>query len=230
MSESEEDSQREVMKEELVHTPSSLFARLRGELDSRCLVREVLDDDSLSKIHNGDFVEFEATLHRIQIIEILKAFELLAPLEDTFGAGPNEDSNKRSNKARRSNRQQQNAMPEQVKAILTAMSGVGLQDIVAKVGGMSLILTVEDGYFIDPTMNDVLDGTFRVFGKVTRVITDESESINLLRMSPLAKFPQVIESFAVAMNDIIEGEFQGGVSETNIIGPTLQVIPIGIFA
>ena len=32
MSGTEEDAQREIMKEELVHTPSSLFAQLRSEL------------------------------------------------------------------------------------------------------------------------------------------------------------------------------------------------------
>ena len=51
-------------------------------------------------------------------------------------------------------------------AVRMAISGAGSQDLVAKVGGMNFILTVENGYFNDPTMSDVLDGTFRVFGKV----------------------------------------------------------------
>ena len=227
---SEEDSQSEVMREELVHTSTSLFGRLRSDLYSKCLVRDVLNADSLLKIHNGDFVEFEATLHRIQITEILKAFEILAPFGDIFNEDSSKASGKRGAKARRGSNQQRNPMLEQVKAIQVAISGVGSQDIVAKLGGMSLLLTVENEYFIDPTMNGVLDGTFRVFGKVTRVITDDSESINLLRMSPLGKFPQAIEPLVTAMNSMSEVEFEGGVSELEIVGPTLQVIPIGIFA
>ena len=46
---------------------------------------------------------------------------------------------------------------------------------------MRFVLTTEQNYFIDATMNDVIDGTFRVFGKATRVIPGEKEgSINLL--------------------------------------------------
>ena len=226
----EEDSQSEVIREELVHTPASLFGRLRSDLYSKCLVRDVLNADSLLKIHNGDFVEFEATLHRIQITEILKAFEILAPFGEIFDEGSQKPSTKGGVKGRRNSNKQRNPMLEQVKAVQVAISGVGSQDIVAKLGGMSLLLTVENEYFIDPTMNGVLDGTFRVFGKVTRVIADDSESINLLRMSPLGKFPQAVESLVIAMNDMSEVEFEGGVSDLEIVGPTLQVIPIGIFA
>ena len=190
LSGSEEDSQNEVTREELVHTPASLFARLRSELYSRGLVQNILNDNSFSMIHTGDFIEFKATLHRVQLIEVLKAFELLSPMGDTLDENPNRGSNRRRNKAPRNNYQQPNTMLEQVKAIRTAISGDSSQDIVAKVDGMRLVLTVENDYFIDPTMNDVLDGTFRVFGKVTRVVLRESESINLLRTSPLGKFPQ----------------------------------------
>ena len=235
MSGTEEDAQREIMREELVHTPSSLFAQLRNELKAKELVKEVSNPDSLCDIRNGEFVEFEATLHRIQIIEVLNTLEFLLPLGEAFDESSIETNKGRRGKGRRGKvhngtNQQPNRMLEQVRAIRMAISGAGSQDLVAKVGGMNFILTVADGYFIDPTMSDVLDGTFRVFGKVTRVITSDSESINLLRMSPLSKFPQAFDEFASALTS---AEFFGGMSggtETNIFGPTLQIIPIGIFA
>ena len=92
------------------------------------------------------------------------------------------------------------------------------------------MLTAEDGYFIDPTMNGVLDGAFRVFGKVTRVVTNEMESVNLLRRSPFGKFPQIVQQLGSVVGQLGEVEFEGGVPETKISGPTLQVIPIAIFA
>ena len=88
VSDSNEDSQSETTKVHLVHTPSSLFARLRSDLHCKKLVHQVSDSDSLSDIGNGHFVEFEATLHRVQIIELLKAFELFASWGDTFWSGP----------------------------------------------------------------------------------------------------------------------------------------------
>ena len=232
MSESEKDSQNQLEKQELVHTPSSLFAKLRSELYGRHLVNHIRNPESLANITEGNFVEFQATLHGIQVVEILQALELLMSFGETF----DDDSNKsprtgKGPKARRNNAsQQQNKTLQQIKAISKAIQRDGSRDLVARVGTMSPILTVEDDCFTDPSMNDVLDGKFRVFGKVTRVITDESESINLLRMSPLGRFPKVVDEFVQAMLTAGDLGFEGGVPETSISGPTFQVIPIAIFA
>lgn len=48
-------------------------------------------------------------------------------------------------------------------------------------------------------MNDILDGTFRVFGKVTRVVSDNSESIDLMRRSSSGKFSGFIEELVSRM-------------------------------
>ena len=95
---------------------------------------------------------------------------------------------------------------------------------------MNFVLTAEDDCFIDPTMNGVLDGTFRVFGKVTRVVKDGTESVNLLRGTPFGKFPQMVENLGSAIEEFPKAGFEGGIPQTNIVGPTLQVIPIAIFA
>ena len=121
-------------------------------------------------------------------------------------------------------------MPEQLKTLRNAVEGGGSQDLIAKVGDKNFILTVKDDCFTDPTMNDVLDGEFRVFGKVTRVVRHDSESINLLRKAPLSKFSQGDESLASAVDELDKMNFEGGVSGTTIAGPALQVIPIAIFA
>ena len=228
---SSEGSRRDMVKEELVHTPVSLFARLRSELKARGFVREVIDLNSFHDVKTGDFVEFEANLQRADISEFLRTFEVIAPLGSLFDERPSNASKGQQGKARRNNNQQSNPMSRQVKAVQSLVSGDGSKDLVAKVAGMTFILTVDSNCFIDPTMNDVLDGTFRVFGKVTRVVEDDSESINLMRMSPLSKFSGFIEQLVSRMEGATgDIQFQGNVSETKIAGPTLQVIPIGIFA
>ena len=224
-----EESELETTKEELVHTSSSLFARLRSELHTRSLIHKVSDIDSLSEIREGHFVEFEATLHRIQIIEILDAFTLLLPLGELTDSDTKQAAGGQS-KQRKDSKQSTTSMLKQVKVIQNALSGSGSQDLVAKVGEMSFVLTVEDACFIDPTMNDILDGTFRVFGKVTRKVKDDQESVNLLRRSPLGKFLQVVQGLAASMNTLEGMQFEGGTTETSVFGPTLQVIPIAVFA
>ena len=94
---------------------------------------------------------------------------------------------------------------------------------------MEFVLTVENRYFIDETMNDVLYGTFRIFGKVTRVIHDSSKSINLLRMIPLGMFPQVADQLVSTIPSSDEISIDRNAANSRISGPTLQVIPIGIF-
>ena len=229
-----DESQREVKSGELVHTPTSLFARLRNELYSRRLVRKVSTSEDISEINEGNFVEFEATLHRNQIIEVLDTFEVLMPLITAFGEDSNSGSaNKRKSrrgKDRQTNDNQKNPTLVQVESLRKAIVSSGTIDLVARVGKMNFVLTAEDDCFIEPTMNSVLDGNFRVFGKVTRVVIDNTESVNLLRSSPFGKFPQAVQQLGSAIQELRESGFEGGVPETNISGPTLQVIPIAIFS
>ena len=51
--------------------------------------------------------------------------------------------------------------------MLNAVTAAGSEDLVAECGVHRFVLTAEKPYFVDSTMNDVIDGTFRVFGKVT---------------------------------------------------------------
>ena len=94
---------------------------------------------------------------------------------------------------------------------------------------MRVVLTTTEDYFIDPTMNDSVDGTFRVFGKVTRVTTDKDEEINLFRRSALGKFASITEAFEPLRESMQDSGFNTPI-ETKITGPTMQVIPIAIFS
>ena len=78
-------------------------------------------------------------------------------------------------------------------------------------------------------MNDTIDGTFRVFGKATRVISDDNEKISLLRRTALGKFGNFAKELAPMMEGMQESGFSGPI-ETEISGPTMQVIPIAIFS
>ena len=75
----------EVITEELVHTPTSLFARLRGELVERGLVKAV-DGDSgdLTEVAAGDFIEVQAVLRRSPLVVVLNTFLKLIPMIEAF--------------------------------------------------------------------------------------------------------------------------------------------------
>jgi hypothetical protein len=80
-------------------------------------------------------------------------------------------------------------------------------------------------------MSDLVDGTFRVVGKVTRVIDEHDEAISLNRKSAMGKLPP---TSMAQMKTAFEGPDLAGfalpVLEWEIPGPAIQVLPIAISA
>ncbi len=218
--------------ESIVHTPSSLFARLRKELSDRQLVRHVTSPDDLSGIRPGEFVEFEATLRKSPLIEMLDSFAGLIPLMALAGVEPSQtlpaNVDKKSNKGQRKN-QESPRLEDQLDLVRSALTAGSSQDLIAEMHSMRIVLTAETEYLIDPSMNDTIDGTFTVFGKATRIITADSQGISLLRKTALGRFDNIASGFTEALGGITETGFSGSM-ETHITGPTMQVIPIAIFS
>ena len=221
---------------EIVHTPASLFAQLRKELQDRKLVCCVSSSSTLEKIHPGDFVEFEATLRRSPLINVLDTFLQLMPLISMTDMESSQKASsgggRRNVKTRKGSQKQKDehlVMKEQIEAIKSTVTSGGSQDFIAEMDCLRVVLTTEQDYFIDPLMNDIIDGTFRVFGKATRVISDDTERISLLRNTALGKFGSIVEALGPVMESMQESGFSESV-ETDISGPTMQVIPIAIFS
>ena len=229
-----EEQQSESTTQDFVHTPASLFAQLRRDLQDRKLVRYVYSSSELTEIHPSDFVEFEATLRRSPLIEILDSVSQLMPLVKLASTGNQTGSQTGQRGKRKPGKGQPrqdefSAMTNQIDLLRNAATADGSQDLVAELGSMRVVLTTDQDYFIDPSMNDSIDGTFRIFGKVTRVISDDNERISLLRKTALGKFGAISEGIAPMMDEMEESGFSGPV-ETEITGPTMQVIPIAIFS
>lgn len=111
----------------------------------------------------------------------------------------------------------------------------GTIDLIARnvfLNNYSAVITVESGYLNDASMSDLVDGQFRVLGKVTKCIYDESESINLLRKTALSKMPQSILTGFTGVLDSLGDEqgFDVPRSERIVKGPAVQILPISIFA
>ena len=229
----------EVITEQLVHTPTSLFARLRQQLVEQGLVK-VLEPDSVAfeEVVAGQFVEFEAVLRRSPAVSVLETLIGLAPIMEAAVEAPASTGTSKTSGKRRRGHQQGQATPKsqpveglrEMKLMRDAVAAAGAEDLVAECGQHRFVLTAEKPYFVDSTMNDVIDGTFRVFGKVTRVVPEGvGEGISLLRRSALGSFGDVVKDIQPVFAGLQEVGFTGEV-ETEIPAPTLQLIPIGIFA
>lgn len=164
----------EVMTEQLFHTPTSLFARLRQQLMEQGLVK-VIEADSVAfeDVAAGQFVEFEAVLRRSPVVSVLDSLIRLAPILEAVdappaSAAPAYQSRRRGGRGQKKQPKQKSQPVEgmkEVKLMRDAVAAAGSEDLVAECGADRFVLTAEKPYFVDSTMNDVIDGTFRVFGK-----------------------------------------------------------------
>ena len=92
-------------------------------------------------------------------------------------------------------------MLKQVNSLVKALTSGESRDLVSSIGEINVVITTEQRYFNDPTMNDVIDGTFRVFGKASRVIPERNdEGINLLRKSLLGQFKALLPPIQEGMS------------------------------
>ena len=236
----------EVTTEQLFHTPTSLFARLRQELFQLGLVEVVQSNQvDFEKIRPGQFIEFEAVLRRSPIVSLLDTFVGLAPFAEAFGSpiGPPNaiSSNQRKGSSNRKGQGRRGAQTKpkrqpieglaEAQLLRDAVTAAGSEYLVAECGEHRFVLTAENPYFVDSTMNDVIDGTFRVLGKVTRVVPEgTNESIGLLRRSALGQFGEAVGGLAEAFASLPEAAGFSGQADTEIPAPTIQLIPICIFA
>lgn len=221
--------------EEIVHTPASLFAQLRMDLQNRNLVKAVSLTSDIAKVDPGDFVEFEATLRKNPLIDLLDAFSTLMLLARQFEPAADLQTSRKgrarqggSAKASKSEREYA-TVNRQIDAIKSLVTTGGSLDFIAEMTDIRFVLTTEQNYFVDPSMNDIIDGTFRVFGKATRVVEESEEGISLFRRSAAAKFSAVGQALESAFEGL-EGPELAESIDTIIRGPTMQVVPIAIFS
>jgi len=223
---------------EVDYTPASLFARLRQELQELDLVKALGEGSDFGLLRPGDFIEIEAVLSRSPLVDILRTFREWIDLFASFSDLPQSTSRPRGhvrgaqhgNQMHTTGNREVQVIKSQIQAMLDGVTASGSLDLIATTSLGRFVLAAEDGYFIDPSMNDVIDGTFRVFGKVTRVIDgDSEETISLLRKTTLGRSSQIVTQLVESLNSMADSPFDMAEIQTEISGPTLQIIPVAIF-
>jgi hypothetical protein len=121
-----------------------------------------------------------------------------------------------------------------MEGLVKQMKEEGSLDIISdSVGSENIkaVLTIDRDYLNDPSLSDIADGEFYVFGKLIRSIKDESDSINLLRKTSLSK---INDDMLTLMFSGFENLSQHGIKNASFVkeikGPAIQVLPIAIFA
>ena len=222
----EEGSIERSSSAERVHTPASLLFTLRNLLVETGALRALAVRDPIGP---GDFVEFTAALNRNPLIEgldsVVEILDLLLVFADT-GA-----SHKAGKKAPAQGDYKR--LRGQLSTMSTSLKAGGTQDLVADLhSGWRAVLTVEEQFLNDPTLSDLVDGTFRVVGKVIRSVDTPEGSINLLRKTAMSRVPPaMLEALIGAFSSLqLEHGFTMPTMEMTIQGPVIQVLPLAIFS
>jgi hypothetical protein len=212
--------------EEKVHTPASLFQKLRAQLRRDGLVTE-FDGSGAPKA--GDIVEFTTALHKNPLIHamdvIVSAYGMYRQLQQKPQA------EQRNKFQAREAAQTEEKLHKQMEWFANSLkAGRTIDMISGKFRDFRAVVTVEEEYLNDPSMADLVDGQFRVLGKVVRVILDAGGSVSLLRKTAIG-----------AMQSVMVREFLGHLTsarqilqlpelEVEVTGPVIHVIPVAIFA
>jgi hypothetical protein len=219
---------REVTQER-VHTPLSLFAKVRTHLQKAKLVHDLTKESThVADVRAGHFVEVEVRLRRNPLVESLEAVT-----ETIGGIRVLTSWNKNSQKSPAEKLQETNLnqIAEHCKRLIGGLSGTGSVDLLGDLvpGPGQAVVSVEDRYFGEHSADEIAEGQFRVFGKVVRTVLDDRESINLLRNTKFAHMPNVFDSLKPGIAATKDQGLKLPDFVTEVGPPSIQIRPIAIF-
>lgn len=217
-----EKSDKQV-SEERVHTPASLFYQLRNMLVEKKIVANISDGQNIAP---GMFIEFEGSLSKNPLVETLDSVVEMLGLGMAFDDSKPQGSKKGQDNNYRKIKAQMETLGNNLKAGNTVdVTSTNLPS------SFRAVVTLETAYLNDPMMSDLVDGKFKVVGKVIQYV-DKDGSVSLIRKTALSKMPSpVLKQIISELSKL--GSEQGFAlpqPEWEIKGPAIHILPIAIYA
>ena len=120
----------------------------------------------------------------------------------------------------------------QMEAFTNSLKANGMVDMICEMNemnGIKAVLPVYMDYFFNGNSSEIVDGKFKILGKVAKVC-DQDEKIDLLRNTSLSIFKEsLLEEMLSGFNADSNHDMNIGALETNVQGPALLIIPIAIY-
>jgi len=221
----------EILSQEKVHTPSSLFQKLRDYLSKEKLIKKIDNIGSLSGLYAGDFIEIEGELSKNPIVSLMDSFMQMMEIASAFS-----DSQPSQGKKANNSQQSDKKIINQMKAVSDGLQSGNIVDLICKIksdeSDITAVLPVYNDYFFNRNMNEITDGQYRVIGKITKVTIDSQDSINLLRNTSFSLMQQSMldTMFAGFKNqDMQDAGMIIPDTSTVVSGPAVMILPIAIF-
>jgi hypothetical protein len=116
--------QTEVARER-VHTPTSLFSKLRLTLHDRSLLTTVQATEDVENLSSGHFVEFRAVLRKNPLVDTIEGFQRLIEITELFTDEPNSSRQATKNRGPKGSRGgNKNTRPQSENELVVQQMGV----------------------------------------------------------------------------------------------------------
>ena len=202
---------------ERVHTDTSLFYKVIQEFRENNIIKDIKNGTDVLNSKEGDIVLIEGNIYGNEIIDLFN--KIYAAIE-TFSIF---DKTKNVQKVK-----------EQIKSIEKILSTSNkISNTVNMICNINneneVLLLLDTKYLIGDTGVELAHGKFKILGIVYEKI-DENISINLARDSIMGLFKE--EELVLLYNKLnkeIGNKLNVPVIKTEIKGPTLGILPIGIY-
>jgi len=219
--------------EERFHTPTSLLQQLREMMQHDQNVT-IVGNEYRPEAH--DIIEFTASLRRNPMIQVMDVMIGMMDMMTAFTGQTTQSPTPKKSKHQPQRKQDSpnSQVAGQMKEFLRILKSGDTIDIISDTldCDYKAVITLEQEYLNDPTMSDLVDGQFKVLGKIIRVIPDNKQSISLIRKTPLSVLQgSILNELMEKLSDFSRaGDIHLPEVEWEITGPVIQVIPIAIFA
>ncbi len=212
------------ISQERIHTNVSLLSKFRSLLVEEKILKSDFD---IKKIKIGDFIEVEGELQKSPLIDCMDKFIEMFHLAEIFEQKPPVGGRTQAKE-----QAQQNAnILKQIKAFVEELKNSGTIDFILSDSNGTVVLSAQEQYLSNDNISEILGGRFKILGKVIAVHKEETDEIDLLRKT----------SLSVLNEDVINGVLSGFKTKdleqfnlpelkTKIVGPSLIVIPVAIYA
>lgn len=219
------------------HTVASLFSLLIQGLTE---AEAVKINPGINNIENGDLIIFDAQITEnplevalattegiLQLME-LGTPESPAPSSNQQQASKKKPSN-RSNNAQSKNTKEIDALKAIVEAVKKDQESSPVVDLVAHGENYAAIVTADRTYFSAASRAAIVDGQFKVVGKVTAVFPNETQEVSILRRGTSAQLAGMTEAWTTLIDTFSSELMAAPLPPVKIKGPLVQVLPLAIY-
>lgn len=215
------------------HTAESLFNALLATLKEDGMVKQVDALDTFRGLRVGQIVEIEGKFRGNPLEDILAFFAMILPyMESDQPAEPNPKSGNPAQRAAAQNTVPDGGLGQDVIRMFHLMAkdiaDSPVHDLLFHTSsGVPVVVTASTEFYGQATVEYLREGSFRVVGKVTKVV-GESESINLSRRTVLGLANPEVAGGLVEAARAMDG-VNLDVADAMVPGPALQILPLAIY-